>query len=236
MTNRFYFTGTCAVLALTFLPATILSAQETSELEPIFNEEPVLEPMIEPMMEPYAMEPPTTHLPVDTVGPVFTPNPTGAATASSSSGGTAATTQQTNSIIVQLEGAASFCSRIQSGYAVDCLSDQLAEAASELPTTGDYAEVREALESASTRLRGLTNANRDRSKPAIRARTSSRATTRPLRAVAPSVQASVQAQATAILEETATVLLRSADSSANRAIHFQRIAQAVDSTKVLLRS
>jgi hypothetical protein len=43
-------------------------------------------------------------------------------------------------------------------------------------------------------------------------------------------------EASNILEEAETKLLRSASSDAKRAIHYQRIAAAVGSNKVLLRS
>ena len=44
------------------------------------------------------------------------------------------------------------------------------------------------------------------------------------------------AQATAVIDEAATQLLRSAENSERRYAHYQQISAAVDSTKVLLRS
>ena len=55
------------------------------------------------------------------------------------------------------------------------------------------------------------------------------------RAVKKSAVRSVNAKAKAVIAETATKLLRSAGSG-HRKVHFQRIAQAVGSTKKILRS
>jgi hypothetical protein len=66
---------------------------------------------------------------------------------------------------------------------------------------------------------------------------------RPLAPTLPQVRAvradrldAVKVQAIAILEETRVVLLRSAAGSDRQLAHVQLIAQAVDSTKILLRS
>ncbi|NSY39651.1 hypothetical protein GKC28_15540 [Leisingera sp. ANG59] len=48
--------------------------------------------------------------------------------------------------------------------------------------------------------------------------------------------AETNAKALAILEDTTTVLLRSAEGNNDVALHYQRIAQALNSSKVLLRS
>jgi hypothetical protein len=57
-----------------------------------------------------------------------------------------------------------------------------------------------------------------------------------MRAVRQPQAAELNRQASDIVAEAETILLRSASSDATRAIHYQRIAAAVGSNKVLLRS
>ena len=59
--------------------------------------------------------------------------------------------------------------------------------------------------------------------------------TRPLVPVEAASVAAVNAEAVAILEEAETILLRSADTGEQRT-QYSRIADALDSNKVLLRS
>ena len=60
-------------------------------------------------------------------------------------------------------------------------------------------------------------------------------TTRPITPVAPARVAAANAEATAVVDELATTLLRAGPTrTAQR--ELARVAQAVDSTKVLLRS
>ncbi|HDR29678.1 hypothetical protein [Rhodovulum sp.] len=101
---------------------------------------------------------------------------------------------------------------------------------------GDYRDAKNALTQAACDLGTLAAANRDRTQPQIRLRQPSGETTPALTPVRPEALASVNAAAAQILEEAETRLLRSAESSARRMVHYQRIAAAVGSAKVLLRS
>lgn len=123
-------------------------------------------------------------------------------------------------------------------YRVDCMADQLAAVSAEIPEGTDYDEVRSVLQEASTKLEGLARDNRATGKPRISASSPAAggvATSRPLTAVDEAKLDQVAAEAEAILEEARTVLLRSSGSSERRN-QYARIAQAIDSSKVLLRS
>lgn len=132
-----------------------------------------------------------------------------------------------------------FCRDLgDSAYRVDCLAERLSVVAEEIPQDSDYAEVSEVLKTTSDQLADLARQNRDRTRaraPAVRTTTQER-TTRPLTPVAPDVAAAVNQQAIAILEETQTTLLRSAENSSEKRNQYAKIAEAIDSNKVLLRA
>ena len=147
----------------------------------------------------------------------------------------------TNYVASGLQDAASFCRQLKDEYAVDCLADRLQALARSMPETGDYAEARAALADAANKLSALSLQNEAPSLPRIRASTPATTTkpavrTRPLVPIAPAKLASVAKQADAILAETQTILLRSAEKSERRKIPYQQIAAAMGSNKILLRS
>lgn len=147
---------------------------------------------------------------------------------------------QTAQIVTQLNQIQILCENMGDEYRVACFSRSYRELAREIPANGDYAEVKKALNDAADKLEALARNNLDRTKPPLRARmtTSSGQTvsTPPIPAVRADRAPQINQQAAAIVEEAETVLLRSASSDARRAIHYQRIAAAVGSNKVLLRS
>jgi len=191
--------------------------------------------------------------PVDTVQPVFIPplvmpdlvvpntvTPTTALPATVAPVGEVVTPESTQAIITALGDAGQFCARIAlREYAVDCLSSRLATVQDSLPSTGEYADVKAALATASVKLNQLARQNADRALPRGIARTSGpnpQATRRALTPVDSAKLDQVNLQAIAILQEAETILLRSSQASEARRIPFQQIAAAVDSNKVLLRS
>lgn len=151
-----------------------------------------------------------------------------------------ATTAQTTLIINRLDESEQICETMGNEYRPACFSAVYRQLAEEIPANGDYAEAREVLLDTARKLDTLVRNNLDRQKPALTARVrregGTSAPTPPMRAVQASRVAEVTRQASNILEEAETVLLRSASSDASRAIHYQRIAAAVGSNKVLLRS
>lgn len=152
-----------------------------------------------------------------------------------------ASPQVTRSVTTALENGRDFCDAIPVVWQVSCLADQFRRVARDLPVNGDYGPVRDALEKAARDLDRVTKtyaqpgASKQRygtretpTRPAI--------TSAPLTSVAPAAVPQANAAALAIVEETETVLLRSTQNSRNRQLHYQEIAAALDSTKVLLRS
>lgn len=151
-----------------------------------------------------------------------------------------ATTAQTNIILARMDEAEQICEFMGDEYRPACFAATYRQLADEIPANGDYEEAREVLLDTARKLDNLVRANVDRQKPALSARVrregGASVPTPPMRAVQESRVAQVNRQAANILEEAETVLLRSASSDATRAIHYQRIAAAVGSNKVLLRS
>lgn len=151
-----------------------------------------------------------------------------------------ATTAQTTVIIRRLDESEQICETMGDEYRPACFAATYRQLAEDIPANGDYAEAREVLLDTARKLDNLVRSNVDRQKPALTARVrrqgGSSAPTPPMRAVREARVAEVTRQAANILEEAETVLLRSASSDATRAIHYQRIAAAVGSNKVLLRS
>lgn len=149
-------------------------------------------------------------------------------------------TQATDVIVNGIDEARQFCGSIgNSAYAVDCLSERLAAVASAMPAGGGYGDARAALLDASRKLNALARANAAPDLPRANVRQPGEggiATTRPLIPVDPARLAEVSRAAEAIVAEAETVLLRSAESVAERTIHYTRIATAVGSNKALLRS
>lgn len=122
---------------------------------------------------------------------------------------------------------------------VDCLSERLETVGREIPEGTDYDEVRSVLQDTADRLHGLARRNRDRERRQVTiasAANPAEKSSRYIIPVAPSAQAAVSAEAERILDEAATVLLRSAEGDQGRRSQYLRIAQALDSSKLLLRS
>jgi hypothetical protein len=146
-------------------------------------------------------------------------------------------TETTRQIIDEINAGVAFCKQlVRQEYMVDCLSDRLQSVADGLSTVGEYSEVRAALEDAAQKLHALALANSNADLPQAVHRTAGRSSSRPLTAVSDAALASVNGQASAIIENTKLVLLRSSENSERRRVAFEQISQVVDSTKVLLRS
>lgn len=175
--------------------------------------------------------PPPVLPPVGTPGPVFVP-PIGVSIPT-------ATESYTQSVARQLANIQNFCRRVPATeYTVDCLRDQLEQVASQMPSSGDYAEARDAIAGAAAKLRKLVRDNASQDLPSGRIQTpdGSERSGSALVPVRTDRVAQVNTSARAIMQEAETVLLRSAASSTARKTHYQTIAQAFGSNKVLLRS
>ena len=152
----------------------------------------------------------------------------------------ATTDSATRAITDGLRYGARFCASLaQEEYRVDCLSERLAAVAAAIPTGGDYAEARAVLEQTAAQLAELARANRSADLPPGRAHrggTTPLTTTRLLTPVTAAALPGVTQQATAILAEAETLLLRSTSLSDDRQLAYSQIAAALGSGKLLLRS
>ena len=137
-----------------------------------------------------------------------------------------------------LNRSALVCASVTREYAIDCVIVHLKQAISVTPHTGDYAEVRKVLSDTVNRLEKIVADNRDDTKPLIRLQTGGAggpATAR-MRAIRPDTVNRANADAARVLAEAQTVLLRSASAQTRAKLEYVRIAEAVGSNKVLLRS
>ncbi len=148
--------------------------------------------------------------------------------------------QTTAQVVAAINNVRNFCGRLAAQeYVIDCLSAQLADVAARMPESGDYADARMVLDQAARELRAVTMRYRSTTMPRGTARSSGtdgQASARPLTAVRGEDLDAAKQQATRIIEEAATQLLRSSQAGEERRVHFEQIAEAVDSNKVLLRS
>jgi hypothetical protein len=134
----------------------------------------------------------------------------------------------TNSIVNRLQGGVAECGGLPVEYRADCMAQTYRGAAS-LASRSDYAQARTELSRTSRSLSGLVAQNADPAAQPLRKGGKT------FRAVKASAARAVNSKAVAIISEAETKLLRSANSGL-RKVHFQRIAQAVGSTKTIFRS
>lgn len=145
-------------------------------------------------------------------------------------------------IVVSLNEATGFCRGLSdTAYVVDCLAERLDDVNRRMAGTSGYDKVRETLTVATRSLNQIAQDYRASGEPPTRFRAtmpdgSQVTTNRRLVPVDPAQRAAALAQALEVIGEAETVLLRSAENSQDRAAQFQRIASAIGSNKVLLRS
>ena len=168
------------------------------------------------------------------VAPVYAVGPTYVLTMPSGSFGSQ---QYTALVLGKLASAKEFCIGLDQSYRVDCLAERLGVIAKDIPQDSDYVEVSRALKTASGDLQRLARSQRDTSLPTGRATAKSGETSsRPLTPIKSSSLSQINKQVEAILQEAETTLLRSAGTSKDKLVHFQQIADVIDSNKILLRS
>jgi ABC-type transporter Mla subunit MlaD len=152
-------------------------------------------------------------------------------------------TNYTEVLTSSIAAAQQFCADLNNdSYTVDCLAERLGNISDDIPPGTDYQEVKQILQDTSDQLENLARQNRDPNQArgrATRAATDTTpelTTTRPLTPVTPQSLPQVNQQAAAILDNTETLLLRSAAGAESKAQQYSRIAEALNSSKVLLRS
>ncbi|MFZ1813717.1 MAG: hypothetical protein WBO55_03430 [Rhizobiaceae bacterium] len=135
----------------------------------------------------------------------------------------------TSGIVNRLGQAERECGALPEEYRVDCLAQGYKSAASATQNRPDYTTAQTELNKASRSLSGLVSQNEDKTAAPIKKGGKT------YRAVKKAAVKQVAAKAKAVISETETKLLRSA-SSGLRKTHYARVAQAVGSTKKILRS
>jgi len=148
-------------------------------------------------------------------------------------------TRKTDDIVNQLAAARDFCDSFRFEYQIDCLAERLKKVARSMPSDGDYADARRVLTRAATKLARLARANQSPDLPRGVASTGGDkpiVTQRKLTPVRSETLDATRKAALAIITEAETTLLRSSENSTRRMVHYQRIAEALGSNKVLLRS
>ena len=149
---------------------------------------------------------------------------------------------QADFIVNRLRQIQRICSAVNEEYRLDCLATSYSSLTNALRNSGGDAVVLQSLEGASAKLRTLVVRNLDRTKPALRAHLTNPESgarilsTSPIQAVQTERLPAVRQQAVASLEEAETVLLRSSTRITEQSLLYQRVAEAVRSNKVLLRS
>ena len=143
-------------------------------------------------------------------------------------------------IIKIIDEGEGFCRILDAANKIDCLAEVYTSLARGLSSEGDEGVVKRALEEAAGRLEGIVRANLDPqanlTRPTVKNRQVNRTASRPLRAIKKASIPAANRQAEAVVTELSTVLLRSSANSTKRKNYYAKIAQAVDSNKVLLRS
>lgn len=146
----------------------------------------------------------------------------------------------TDSVVAAVKAATSYCSALPAGeYTIDCLAERLDKLSRELKGTAGFEDVHAVLKKTSKELSVIARRNRSDTLTPARFTTTGQNPIRTTRRLIPVDDASMSAavsQALVVLAEAETLLLRSAEGSADRAVQYQRIASAIGSNKVLLRS
>lgn len=145
-----------------------------------------------------------------------------------------------NSVVALLLAATEYCKPlVSSQYLIDCLSERLGEVSRQLNGQKEFAQVQAILETTSKKLNRIARQNRSTTLDAATFSTKGQSPVKTTRRLIPVDEAKLQdalAEAIVVIEEAETLLLRSAEASAERSVQYQRIAAAIGSNKVLLRS
>lgn len=145
----------------------------------------------------------------------------------------------TNRISKDFNAAVTECGRYDEVYRIDCLRQNMQRIADSLPDDGDYSKVKRILANAAGKLGGIVDKYADPKAPRLTPPAGANPRfrlNRSYKAVRRDKVRQALAEATKVVQEAATQLLRSSENSTARLAHYQSISVAVGSTKVLLRS
>ena len=135
----------------------------------------------------------------------------------------------TDQVVKLLRIGSQRCGQLDAVYQADCLRQVFRETNNEIRRRPDYRAASNELRTMERQLDALVKANIDRSAPTIRVQG------KRVRAVKKAIAPQVNATARKVITESATRLLRSS-GSAESVAQLTQIAQAIDSTKRILRS
>ncbi|RYH08762.1 hypothetical protein [Tropicimonas sp. IMCC6043] len=143
---------------------------------------------------------------------------------------TSAANQATAWILRIIDGDSERCGQFPWVYRYDCLSYVFKDAAAvRTNKPSDYRKAQEILATGGAKLSALVDQYEDPAQPP------SRIGNRTIRAVKQTARAEVEPAARAIIKETETLLLRSGGTP-RKQVQYDKIAMAVSSTELLLRS
>ena len=143
----------------------------------------------------------------------------------------------TSAIIANLAAARSECGSYDRIYRIDCLRQRMLDITRRIPQGPAYAQARQIIGRAANQLGSIQSANADTRVKKQRSRRNARLReAKVYTAIKREKLNQAMQQASRIIEEATTQLLRAGENSEKRSAHYQKIAAAVGSTKVLLRS
>lgn len=177
--------------------------------------------------------------------PAAAPSGSNTQTSETSGGGSTAIIETelnwliTNRVSKDFNAAVAECKGYDEVYRIDCLRQNMQHIADSLPDYGDYGKVKRILANAAGKLGGIVDKYSDprapRFTPPAGANPRFRLN-RSYKAVRRDKVRQAMTEATKVVHEATTQLLRSSENSTARLAHYQSISVAVGSTKVLLRS
>ena len=133
----------------------------------------------------------------------------------------------TGNVMSQLEGGTATCGALDAVYQFDCYRQAYRAAGSKIKGRPDYRDAAKALKTVESTLNTIVRKNADRSQPSIRVGG------RTYKAIKPEAIPAATSSFRSARTQAATVLLRSDDVAA---LHYTRIADALNSDKVLIRT
>jgi hypothetical protein len=146
----------------------------------------------------------------------------------------------TRSIVKVLQGANSTCDeRIELRYRIDCLRLYYLKVAANLPDTGDYLPIKQAMLDAAAKLDAIVAKYQDEDAPVLHLREGHKPAAKrlpPVRAVKKGFAEVAAAEAARVVEETDLVIIRSGGDPARRTAAYTDVAAAVEDNLVILRS
>ena len=148
---------------------------------------------------------------------------------------------KTSLITNAMTSLAEACETLPGEYRVDCLGKGMTLLANSMGNDVEYAEIRKELADTGRSLRKIARQNQDRTKPRIKRVQSvnagkSKQRARSYRPIKELELPKATETAIAIIEEAQTRLLRSAENSERRRVHYQTVTRSLDSATRILRS